>query len=132
MESGRHESGRTVQYGTWTGYVPGWAMYQQQLLLQSLHMLQLLLREQGIEMAAIDDLTATVQGITAEMATVTADLDSLAAQVASGQPASEQQLTDLNTQLQASLASLQGAVSKDVPSSSTTTTSTPPTTTTGP
>src|SRR6478735_5496706 len=87
---------------------PAWAT-------QLIGMVRQILRNQETQMAAIDDLTTSVQGIVAEVTTVATTLDMLAAEVAAGNPVSEQQLSDLNTQLVASLATLQAAVAKDGP-----------------
>jgi hypothetical protein len=87
---------------------PAWGTQLIQLTLKVLH-------NQEISMAAIDDLTTSVQGIVTEVTVVATTLDTLAAEVAKGNPVSEQQLGALNTQLVNSLATLQSAVAKDGP-----------------
>lgn len=95
---------------------PSWATQLIGMIRQVLHNQAVIIQNQEHSMAAIDDLTTSVQGIVSEVTVVATTLDALAAEVAAGNPVTEQQLSDLNTQLVSSLETLQAAVAKDGPS----------------
>lgn len=66
-------------------------------------------------MAAIDDLKASVNNLTAAVTSAAAALDDLAAQVAAGNTANDPTIEQIATAIQAQADALNAAVAKDDP-----------------